>query len=214
MKSYPAQETVRHFTVGWSLLRCSLLYALGPLMNIKHSQQVISLLSTPFILAHLQKLPGVTGERAEKSGSGFHLPGVAGACFGSFLLRRKCLVHVCYLNVKCLAKEKKQKFNTDRGISSGSTGITLTVFLPRQQRENRGRRWEHRHSKGAFQKHTLNSSHTEEPAKLNQTTGGDTLSKHKNPSSLLCDPKFLPLCSQPLRHWKCCWMFYISTRWF
>lgn len=73
IKSYPARETVKCFNVGWrrSLLRCSLLYALGLSMNIKHSKQVISPLPTPFILAHLQKLPGVTGERAEKSGSGF-----------------------------------------------------------------------------------------------------------------------------------------------
>lgn len=144
MKSYPAQEAVKHFTVGQrrSLLKCSLLCALGPLMNIKHSKQVISPLSTPFILAHLQKLPEVTGERAEKSGSGFGVSTCQGwqqLIFGSFLLRRKCLIHVCFLNLKCLAKQKKAKVGTDRGISSGSTGITLTVFLPRQQRENRGR---------------------------------------------------------------------------
>lgn len=97
------------------MLRCSLLYALGPFMNIKHSKQVISPLSTPFILAHLQKLPGVTGERAEKSGSGFGVSTCRGwqeLVLVPFLLRRKCLVHfyrVCFLNLKRLAEEKKQK---------------------------------------------------------------------------------------------------------
>lgn len=103
MKSHPAQETVKHFTAGWSrsLLRCSLLYALGPLMNIKHSKQVISPFPPPLFL-HICKNSlewlGREGREVRKWLWGFHLPGVVGACFGSFSFEKEV---TCAL-IQCL----------------------------------------------------------------------------------------------------------------
>lgn len=164
-------------------------------MNIKHSKQVIATLSTPFILVHLQKLPGVTGERAEKSGSGFgvftcrgwrELVLVLFLWEGSALNMSVFLIWNVWLNRKSKSRYWPRHFF---GLYGNNAHC-----LPTKAAERKQRSWEDRHSNRAFQKHTVNSSHAQEPVKLNQTTGGDTLSKQKNPSSLLWDPKFFPLC--------------------
>lgn len=181
-------------------------------MNIKHSKQVISPLSTPFILAHLQKLPGVAGERAEKSGSGFgvftcqgwqELVLVLSFWEGSALYTSVLLIWNAWLNRKSKSRYWPRHFF---GLYGNNAHCLPTKAAERKQKEA---------LRGQTQQQSVPETHSELQPRLGATKVKPNNGRwHPVKAEKSFLPSLWPQISSPLLHCKRCWTFYISTSWF
>lgn len=111
-------------------------------LNVTHSRQVISPSSTPplysstFARALQNWLE--RGQRSQEVGLGLYSTGGEGDIVGFSPFKKELLYsHLFNSGAMPGYKGKAKAQHTNRGISSGSTWIALTVFLARQQRKTK-----------------------------------------------------------------------------